>query len=88
MVELREPRLARLIRWILVGIVVLLVIGFGLSKRRATDTTAAVLCGNLYRAARTPAESSAVDHTRPIVGRGDAMAMMDCGGLRRRGEVR
>jgi hypothetical protein len=88
--EAEESRWNRIRRWmglLLVGLV-LAFAGWALSSIYRYEPLAESECKRLYAAARTLADTAAVDQTRPIVARVQATAAVGCGALRHAGRVR
>ena len=80
--ELREPRIERLRRFLAVGIALAVAVAVGflylyLSERRGAPT-----CVQAYAAARTAAESALVDVQSTGVAKGRLDAAYRCPGLR------
>jgi hypothetical protein len=87
MVELREPRGRRMLRYLLVGAALLIAVWLARWLSKISDANAVVQCRALYGRAATATDTAAVDRERPFLGRRDAVEGLECGDLRSRGRL-
>jgi hypothetical protein len=87
--ELREPRLDRLRRILVIGLAVMAAAGAAALYLRLADRRGVPSCAQAYAAARTAADTQGVDLQRadPEPGRIEAAYAVTCGELRQRGQL-
>ena len=81
------------VKWMVIGLLALLVLasGFFLSRRSgqsSVDWEAGQFCVANYRRAHTISDSAIVDAQTPILSRGHASVALNCGAMRKAGQLK
>jgi hypothetical protein len=81
------------VKWLVIGLLVLLVLAsdFLLSRRHgqsSVDWEAGQFCVANYRHAHTNSDSAIVDAQTPIPSRGQASVALNCGTMRKAGQLK